>query len=164
MSYQNAGPSADAGPDLVFNAANLTRAADGSVSDPDLAVNALIAGFESHTVAWTRGATNLVTSEDLVLGILASGLTSTTDTAILGFAATDLAGATDSDSLTVSYANALPTIGTASATPQGNDLLFQPLHPASVANAGFSQGHENMQPFLTINFCIALQGIFPSPN
>lgn len=32
----------------------------------------------------------------------------------------------------------------------------------TVANVGGSQAHLNMQPFLTINFCIALQGIFPS--
>jgi microcystin-dependent protein len=38
------------------------------------------------------------------------------------------------------------------------------LTPASVANTGGSQAHLNMQPFLTLNFCIALQGIFPSPN
>jgi len=34
----------------------------------------------------------------------------------------------------------------------------------TVANVGGSQAHLNMQPFLTLNFCIALQGIFPSPN
>ena len=38
------------------------------------------------------------------------------------------------------------------------------LSPASVTNAGGSQPHPNMQPFLTLGFCIALQGIFPSPN
>ncbi len=35
---------------------------------------------------------------------------------------------------------------------------------ASVTNVGWSQAHLNMQPFLTISFCIALQGIFPSPT
>jgi microcystin-dependent protein len=35
---------------------------------------------------------------------------------------------------------------------------------ASVTNAGGSQAHLNMQPFLTLSFCIALQGIFPSQN
>ena len=34
----------------------------------------------------------------------------------------------------------------------------------SVANTGGSQAHENRQPFLTVNFIIALQGIFPSRN
>ena len=38
------------------------------------------------------------------------------------------------------------------------------LSPSSVTSIGGSQAHLNMQPFLTLNFCIALQGIFPSPN
>ena len=38
------------------------------------------------------------------------------------------------------------------------------LAPQSVSSVGGSQPHENKQPFLTINFCIALQGIFPSQN
>lgn len=33
---------------------------------------------------------------------------------------------------------------------------------STVGNAGGSQPHENMQPYLTLSFCIALQGIFPS--
>lgn len=46
---------------------------------------------------------------------------------------------------------------------RGADQLAA-LLPSTVANTGGSQAHLNMQPFLTINFCIALQGIFPSPN
>ncbi|MBK7393690.1 MAG: phage tail protein [Chloracidobacterium sp.] len=38
------------------------------------------------------------------------------------------------------------------------------MSPNAVSNAGGSQAHQNMQPYLTINFCIALQGIFPSQN
>ena len=38
------------------------------------------------------------------------------------------------------------------------------MNPGTVANAGGSQAHLNVQPFLTLTFCIALQGIFPSPN
>jgi microcystin-dependent protein len=38
------------------------------------------------------------------------------------------------------------------------------LQQASVTTVGGSQAHQNMQPFLTLNFSIALQGIFPSPN
>ncbi|WP_375412920.1 phage tail protein [uncultured Bradyrhizobium sp.] len=34
----------------------------------------------------------------------------------------------------------------------------------ALSNVGGSQAHLNMQPFLVINFSIALQGIFPSPN
>jgi microcystin-dependent protein len=62
-----------------------------------------------------------------------------------------------------------------SATPNGNFLggANNAYHaPASlvamtagtVVNVGGSQAHLNMQPFLTLSFCIALQGIFPSPN
>lgn len=61
------------------------------------------------------------------------------------------------------------------ATPNGNVLggannaYHSPqnvtaLQAGSVTNMGGSQAHLNMQPFLTINFSIALQGIFPSPN
>ena len=39
-----------------------------------------------------------------------------------------------------------------------------PLSPTMVTNVGGSQAHLNMQPFLTLTFCIALQGIFPSRN
>ena len=35
---------------------------------------------------------------------------------------------------------------------------------SSVTAVGGSQAHLNMQPFLTLSFCIALQGIFPSPT
>jgi microcystin-dependent protein len=38
------------------------------------------------------------------------------------------------------------------------------MSPGSVTNVGGSQAHENRQPYLTLTFCIALQGIFPSPN
>jgi microcystin-dependent protein len=38
------------------------------------------------------------------------------------------------------------------------------MNPGCVPPVGGSQAHLNMQPFLTISFCIALQGIFPSPN
>jgi len=60
-------------------------------------------------------------------------------------------------------------------TPAGNVLgnsapntLFGPaqnlaaLIAGTVTNTGGSQAHLNMQPFLVLNFCIALQGIFPS--
>lgn len=36
------------------------------------------------------------------------------------------------------------------------------LLPGTVGNVGGSQAHLNMQPFLTLSFCIALQGIFPT--
>jgi microcystin-dependent protein len=38
------------------------------------------------------------------------------------------------------------------------------LNPASVSNVGGSQAHENRQPYLVLNFVVALIGIFPSRN
>ena len=36
------------------------------------------------------------------------------------------------------------------------------MNPGAIGNTGGSQAHLNMQPFLTLSFCIALQGIVPS--
>jgi microcystin-dependent protein len=38
------------------------------------------------------------------------------------------------------------------------------LPPSAIANAGGSQPHNNMQPYLALYVIIALQGIFPSQN
>jgi len=64
-----------------------------------------------------------------------------------------------------------------SATPNGNYLgggnnVYQSadagaltsMRPDTVTNTGGSQAHLNMQPFLSLNLCIALEGIFPSRN
>ncbi len=52
---------------------------------------------------------------------------------------------------------ALSSGGTLYQTSANTDLNFQTL---SLAGGGLP--HNNMQPYLTLNFCIALQGIFPS--
>jgi microcystin-dependent protein len=71
------------------------------------------------------------------------------------------------------------TSGSDATTPEGNfmgkDVEPQIYHPPAAANTvdmtvdtvgstGGSQGHSNMQPYQAINFCIALQGLFPSRN
>lgn len=49
-------------------------------------------------------------------------------------------------------------------TPYGGaSATLVPLHTASIGSTG-GQAHNNMQPYVVINFCIALQGIFPSRN
>lgn len=79
---------------------------------------------------------------------------------------------------TISAAN-VPTGASAerSAGPKTNSFLAQttgatayvsgktadtPFNAAAMSSAGSSLPHENMQPYLTINFCIALEGIFPT--
>jgi microcystin-dependent protein len=54
-------------------------------------------------------------------------------------------------------------LGSAANTYHGASNL-QTINPGTITNAGGSQAHINQQPFLTLTFCIALQGIFPSPN
>jgi microcystin-dependent protein len=57
--------------------------------------------------------------------------------------------------------NLLGSLATVNAYGTSGDAV---MNPGSIANTGGSQAHLNMQPFLTLSFCIALQGIFPSPN
>jgi microcystin-dependent protein len=54
----------------------------------------------------------------------------------------------------------------ASFAPSTGGTLYQPaqnatLAPQALTPAGGGLPHTNMQPFLALNFCIALQGIFP---
>ena len=38
------------------------------------------------------------------------------------------------------------------------------MNPTSISGSGGGQPHDNMLPFLTLNFCIALEGIYPSQS
>jgi microcystin-dependent protein len=53
---------------------------------------------------------------------------------------------------------------TTSLTPYTSASGLVQMNPASISTVGSSQPHENRQPFLVMNWCIALQGIFPSQN
>jgi microcystin-dependent protein len=48
------------------------------------------------------------------------------------------------------------------APPNSANLVA--LNPQTCTNVGGSQPHNNMMPYLVLNFIIALQGIFPSQN
>lgn len=54
--------------------------------------------------------------------------------------------------------------GTAIYTAQSPTSLNKSVNAAAIPNVGGSQAHNNMQPYLALNFCIALQGLFPSRN
>ncbi len=70
------------------------------------------------------------------------------------------------------------TVGATTGTP-ASDVLATPasvpmyrssasgpvaLNATSIALQGGNQSHPNIQPYMTVNFCIALTGIFPSRN
>lgn len=53
-------------------------------------------------------------------------------------------------------------LGTASIDMYRAPTNLVATDPGTIGNVGGSQAHLNMQPFLCLSFCIALQGIFPS--
>jgi microcystin-dependent protein len=61
-------------------------------------------------------------------------------------------------------------IGVLATSAVATDFYYSPptsltaLNSASIGMTGNGVGHSNLQPYLTINYCIALQGIFPSRN
>jgi microcystin-dependent protein len=57
--------------------------------------------------------------------------------------------------------HSLAKSGSGGYTTQATDTL---LGGATSANAGSGQAHSNMQPYATVNFVIALVGIFPSKS
>jgi microcystin-dependent protein len=58
-----------------------------------------------------------------------------------------------------------PTNNALARSKNGNAYTNQPpitqMAPQALAPAGGSLPHNNMQPYLTLNFCIAMQGVFP---
>jgi microcystin-dependent protein len=62
---------------------------------------------------------------------------------------------------TVTPTNAL-VLGRGAFQAYGAATNLGAMSPATIGTVGGSQAHLNMQPFLTLSFCIALQGIFPS--
>lgn len=56
--------------------------------------------------------------------------------------------------------NVLAAAGNLYTTPAN----LTAINATTITNTGGSQAHLNMQPFLTLTFCVALIGIFPSRN
>jgi microcystin-dependent protein len=59
-----------------------------------------------------------------------------------------------------------PTADTAIARTTGKSgyapaAAMQTLNPMTAGPTGGSQPHNNLMPYVTVNYCIALQGIFP---
>jgi microcystin-dependent protein len=65
------------------------------------------------------------------------------------------------------FGNSTDPTGNAWGRPFGGGAMYKAsgtqvqLAPQALAPAGGGLPHNNMQPYLTLNFCIALQGIFP---
>lgn len=135
----------------LFSLLGTTFGGDGRVNFalPDLRGRTPIHVGSSHTLGEHGGEQ----AHTLSIAELPTHVHTLSGTATLGTIntpATNLLGAVDLTSFTTSL--------------YGPAANLTAMAPSSVANVGGSQAHLNMQPFLTLSFCIALQGIFPSPT
>ena len=73
-----------------------------------------------------------------------------------------LFASTDTANASVATGNVLAT--PSGATPYAQQPARAAMDVASVAQAGGSVPHDNMMPFLCVNFIIALVGVYPSQS
>lgn len=121
---------------------------------PDLRGRTAVGAGSSADPAWVPPATQMGQSSGTeTVALVASNLPSHTHV---------LQASTDADTTrnpagTLYGTNPIPIY----ASGSGPQVV---LHASTVATAGGSVPHENMQPFQVISYCIALTGIFPSRN
>lgn len=129
----------------LFSLLGTTYGGDGRVNFglPDLQGRTPIHMGSSHTLG-ERGGEQSHTLSISEIPTHTHTLNGTSSTGTLIIAAGNLLGASPSQMY------------------QAPDNNLVAMNPASIPNIGGSQAHLNMQPFLILNFCIALQGIFPS--
>ena len=134
----------------LFSLLGTTFGGDGRVNFglPDLRARTPIHVGSGHALGERGGepAHTLSISELPTHTHVVNGSSAAADAAVPGG---NLLGAADNTTFGTAYSGA------------SNLAAFS---PQAVGNVGGSQAHLNMQPFLTLSFCIALQGIFPSPN
>jgi microcystin-dependent protein len=133
--------------DTLFNLIGTTYGGDGqsTFALPDLRGRLPIHFGNGFTLAETGGAeTVTLTTQQIPLH------------------SHTLSGATAIASLSAP-ANRLPAVTQAATVlPYGTDAPLTTLNPTTLSIAGGSQPHDNLQPYLCINFIISLFGIFPS--
>jgi microcystin-dependent protein len=61
-----------------------------------------------------------------------------------------------------SPANGYPAVESTGTSLEYSSAANNTMSPTMIENAGGGQPHTNIQPYLCVNFCIALVGIFPS--
>jgi hypothetical protein len=125
LRYVNTPPTVDAGPDIVFDGTMATVAVTGTVTDPDVAANSQVAGFETLTLAWSAGQTPASAANSISFAqAVAAGLT-TGAPATLALTATDRSGTTGADSLAMRYRNTEPrVVGVFGGLDGAGSLLF----------------------------------------
>jgi microcystin-dependent protein len=115
----------------------------------------------------TDGITPLQAGQGPGLSLYDLGQTGGTETVTLLIsempAHNHVVGTTDNDATGTNAGGSLLADGNAvKMYLPGGTAFNQQLNQAVIAPVGGSQPHNNMQPYLTLNFCIALQGVFPA--
>lgn len=72
-----------------------------------------------------------------------------------------MADALDASDLNAPASNRVLALSTGVQAYQTATAGAAPMAPQALPPAGGGLPHNNMQPYLTLNFCIALQGVFP---
>jgi microcystin-dependent protein len=135
----------------LYSLLGTTYGGDGRTSFalPDLRSRTPMHRGEGHTLGQKGGAETVTLTEAQIAAhshaVRASTLPGTTSEPMLAY----FASPSDLADFTYREAEA------ATATP---------MRSGTVTNAGGGQAHDNMQPYIGLNFCIALQGLFPSRN
>jgi microcystin-dependent protein len=65
------------------------------------------------------------------------------------------------DAISISPANNLLATGVGGISAYAAPANLTQLNLNAITPTGGDQPHNNLQPYLTLNFCIALQGVFP---
>jgi microcystin-dependent protein len=111
-------------------------------------------GLSPYSLGQSTGVQNVTITSSTMAGHNHSLVASTTDGNVAKSAGNQLAKA-----FTGSKGGASYTGNYLSTTAPNQNIA-----PTSLSLVGGNQPHNNMQPYLALNFCIALTGVFPSRN
>jgi microcystin-dependent protein len=142
----------------IFALLGTTYGGDGRVNFglPDLRSRIPISMGSGHTLGERGGSESVTINISTMPGHIHAFAAQSTD------ATQGPAGRTPTTA-SVAKASAAPL----PATPVnvfGTGTPTTQFDPSAITNVGGSQPHQNIEPYLALNFCIALQGIFPSQN
>lgn len=142
----------------LFSLLGTTYGGDGRVNFalPDLRARIPMHMGSGHTLGERAGEAShtIIASEMAQHNHLMQGVAAAADAGNVG--------KTPAPNKGLAQAHATPN--TTDVNLYGTGSVSKVMAGQSISNTGGSQAHENQQPYLALNYCIALQGIFPSPN
>ena len=116
----------------------------------------------SHTLGEAAGTTSVtITQQTMPTHV---HLMQASTTPVAATTANSVPGAAGTNKFLAPSIASLQGGQTSAVNLYGSAANLVAMAPNAVTNVGGSQPHNNMMPYLTLNFIIALQGIFPSRN